>query len=50
MIEDILKAHARDGILAALLVWLFITERADRRKDKKFLEDLINKKEKEEKE
>ena len=49
MIEDILKAHARDGILAALLIWLLIADRADRRKDRKFLEDLINRKDKEEK-
>jgi len=36
MIEEILKAHLKDGLLAVLLIYLLWTDRIDRKEDREF--------------
>lgn len=41
--EDLIKLYAKDGILAAIVIYLLITDRLDRKADQVFWSEFFTK-------
>lgn len=41
--EELIKAHFKDGLLAVLVIYLLYTDRLDRKEDRKFWSEFFEK-------